>query len=135
MLCRFALGREAFIVCVDETTKTGAVAADDYDGLADPALDVLDVAAAHAAECVHNVDEVGADVAQHVDEAARLAEGHNHGGVLDKAQGLCVERVPEDVVGAACGQGGRIDGVLLGVRVNGLELFPRRACRCGDGRV
>ena len=130
MFRRFALGWVALIVCVNKTTKTGAVATNNYNGLADPALDVLDVATAHAAECVHNIDEIGADVAQHVDEAAWLAEGHDHGGVLDKAQGLGVERVPEDVVGAACRQGGRVDGVLLGMGVNGLELLTRRACRC-----
>jgi hypothetical protein len=74
-------------------------------------------------------------VSQHVHEAVGLAEGHDHGGVLDEAQGLGVECVPEDIVGAACGEGRRVDGALFGVGVDGLELLAWCACWGRDGRV
>jgi hypothetical protein len=74
-------------------------------------------------------------VSQHVHEAVGLAEGHDHGGVLDQAQSLGVERVPEDIVGAACGEGGRVDSALFGVGVDGLQLLAGRACWGRDGRV
>ena len=58
-MLRFTLVNGALVVCVDETTQTSAVAADDHDGLADPAADVLDVAAIGAAEGVDDVYKVG----------------------------------------------------------------------------
>jgi hypothetical protein len=136
MLCGLALlGVVVLVVCVDKAAETGSVAADYNDGLVDPALEVGDVAAAGSTERIDNVGQIGADVSKHVHEAAWLAEGHDHGGVLDEAQGLGVERVPEDVVGAACGERGRVDSALFRVGVDGLELLARCACRRRDGRV
>ena len=83
VLGRLAPVRWAFVVGVDESTKSGAVAADDNDGLTNPSLDVLDVRAVGAAEGIDDVDEIGTDVAEHVDVAGRCAEGHDHGGILD----------------------------------------------------
>lgn len=83
VLAPFTLPAGGLIVCVNESAKTCSVAADNDDGLADPALDVVDIAAVGAAEGVDEVDEVGAKVAQHVHEAGGSAEGHDHGWVLD----------------------------------------------------
>jgi hypothetical protein len=128
VLRRLALGAHvALVVGINEAAEPRAVAAHDNDGLADPALQVLDVAAAGAAEGVDDVDEVRGNVAQHVDEAAGGAEGHDHGLVLDEAQGLGVQRVPEHVVAAAGGQGRRVDGRVFGVRVDRLQLLARGA--------
>jgi hypothetical protein len=136
VLCGLALlGAVVLVVCIDESTKAGAVATYYNDSLVNPALEVSNVAAARAAERIDDVGQVGANVSQHVHEAAWLAEGHDHGGVLDEAQSLGVEGVPEDVVGAACGERGRVDGALFGVGVDGLELLARRACWRRDGRV
>lgn len=135
MLGRLALAAVALVVSVNETAETSSVAANNDDGLADPALDVLDVAAAHAAEGVDNIDEVGANVSQHVDEAACLAKWHDHGWVLDEAQSLGLEGVPENIVGAAGGEGWCVDSALFGLRVDGLELLAWCACWCRDGRV
>jgi hypothetical protein len=118
VLSRLALAPVVLVVSVDKTAEASSIAANNDDGLADPALDILDVVAACAAEGVDDVDEVGADVAQHVDKAAWLAEGHDHGWVLDQTESLCVEGVPEYVVGAASRQGWGVDGVLLGLRVD-----------------
>jgi hypothetical protein len=118
VLCRLALAGMTLVVSVDEATQTSAVTANHDDDLANPALDVLDVATAHAAKRIDNVDEIGAEVPQHVDEAAWLAEWHDHGGVFDEAQSSCVQCVPKDVVGAACRQGWGVDGALFGVWVN-----------------
>jgi hypothetical protein len=98
VLSRLALAPVVLVVSVDKTAETSAIAANNDDGLADPALNVLDVVAACAAECVDDVDEIGANVAQHVDEAAWLAEWHDHSWILDETESLCVEGVPEDVV-------------------------------------
>src|SRR5690242_10666343 len=67
--------RGCLVVGVDEAAQPGAVAADDDDGLADPALEVGNVPAVGAAEGVDDVDEVRGQVAQHVDEARGGAEG------------------------------------------------------------
>jgi hypothetical protein len=107
VLCRLALAGMTLVVSVDEATQTSAVTAN-HD----------DVATAHAAKRIDNVDEIGAEVPQHVDEAAWLAEWHDHGGVFDEAQSSCVQCVPKDVVGAACRQGWGVDGALFGVWVN-----------------
>lgn len=98
VFCRFALVCGTLIVCVHEAAETGAIAADYDDGLADPALDVLDVVAVGAAESIDDVDKLGPDVAEHVHVAGGGAKGHDHGGVLDEAEGLGVQSVPEDVV-------------------------------------
>jgi hypothetical protein len=119
VLCGLALlGMVVLVICVDKAAETGAVAAYYNDGLANPALELGNVAAARTAERIDNVSQIWANVSQHVHKAAWLAEGHDHGGVLDKAQSLGVECVPEDVVGAARGEGGRVDGALFRVGVD-----------------
>jgi hypothetical protein len=64
-----------------------------------------------------------------------LTKGHDHRGVLNEAQGLGVECVPEDIVGAARREGGRVDGAVFRVWVNGLEFLAWCACWCRYGRV
>lgn len=122
------------VVGVDEAAESGAVAADDDDGLADPALEVGNVPTVGPAEGVDDVDEVRAEVAQHVDEARGGAEGHGHGGVLDEAQGLGVQGVPEEGIAGAGRQGGGVD-LVVGLGVDRGQLVAGGAGGGGDGRV
>lgn len=98
---RFALSSMAFVVRVNKTAKASAIAANNNNGLSDPARDVLDVLSASAAQCIDNVDQIRGEVTKHVHVARRRGKGHDHGRVFDKTQGLGAERVPEVVVGAA----------------------------------
>lgn len=109
-----ALAGVALVVSVDEATKTGAVTANDDNSLADPSSDVLDVLTTRTAQCVDNVDEIGRNVAKHVDVTGRSSEGHDHGGVLDETRGLGAERVPEMIVGAAGGKSGGVGCLGMG---------------------
>lgn len=134
---RLALCRVTFVVRVHKTAKTSAITADDDNGLANPASDVLDILATGATHSIHNVDEVRGQVAEHVYVAGRGCEGHDHGGILDEAKGLRAEGVEEMVVGAAGREGGCVG--FLGVGVDGREAFGAAFAgsrgRVGDGVV
>lgn len=104
------------IIRVNQPGERRPVAPDDDNCLVDPAAQIGDVGAVGPAEGVDDVDEVWREVARHVHEAGGRGEGHGHGGVVDEAQGLGVERVPEEGVAGAGAEGGRVDLVVrLGV--------------------
>jgi hypothetical protein len=120
-MLRLTLAGVALVVSVDEAAETRSVAANDNNSLADPAGDVLNVFAAGAAECVDDVDKIGCEVAEHVHVTRGRGEGHDHGGVLDKVQGLRAEGVPEVVTRATCGESRGVG--LLGMGLDSGETF------------